>query len=64
MVFDHFEKYESQWEGLFYILILWKIQHVPNHQPGYLFYFCNLPKGTIREIVAFQCVTMLLQKEI
>jgi len=25
------EKYECQWEGLSHIL--WKIKHVPNHQP-------------------------------
>jgi len=29
--FNHLEKYESQWEGLSYIL--WKITNVPNHQP-------------------------------
>jgi len=28
---NHLEKYESQWEGLSHIL--WKIKHVPNHQP-------------------------------
>ena len=28
---NHLEKYESQWEGLSHIL--WKIRHVPNHQP-------------------------------
>ena len=28
------KKYESQWEGLSHIL--WKIKHVPNHQPEYL----------------------------
>ena len=35
--FNHLEKYESQWEGLSHILnILWKIKHIPNHQPDYL----------------------------
>ena len=29
---NHLERYESQWEGLSYIL--WKIKNVPNHQPG------------------------------
>jgi hypothetical protein len=29
--FNHPETYESQWEGLSHIL--WKIKHVPNHQP-------------------------------
>ena len=28
---NHLEKYESQWEGLSHIL--WKIEHVRNHQP-------------------------------
>jgi len=30
--FDRPEKYKSQWEGLSHIL--WKIKHVPNHQPA------------------------------
>jgi hypothetical protein len=30
--FNHLEKYESQWEGLSHIS--WKIENVPNHQPG------------------------------
>jgi hypothetical protein len=30
--FNHLEKYESQWAGL--SQILWKIKHVPNHQPA------------------------------
>ena len=30
------KKYESQWEGLSHIL--WKIKHVPNHQPDLLSY--------------------------
>ena len=35
VVFNHLEKYESQWEGLSHILwILWKITNVWNHQPG------------------------------
>ena len=29
--FNHLEKYESQWEGLYHIL--WKIKNVWNHQP-------------------------------
>jgi hypothetical protein len=29
--FNPSEKYHSQWEGLSHIL--WKIKHVPNHQP-------------------------------
>ena len=32
--FNPSEKYESQWEGLYHIL--WKIKHVPNHQPDYI----------------------------
>ena len=31
------EKYESQWEGLSHIL--WKINHVSNHQPVMVFFF-------------------------
>ena len=30
--FNHLEKYESQWEG-WHPIYLWKIKHVPNHQP-------------------------------
>jgi hypothetical protein len=26
--FNNLEKYESQWEGLFHIYILWNIKHV------------------------------------
>ena len=33
MVFNHLEKYESQWEGLSHIF--WKINNVPNHQLVY-----------------------------
>ena len=35
--FNHLEKYESQWEGLSHIL--WKIKHVPNHQPGCIYIY-------------------------
>ena len=31
--FNPSEKYESQWEGLSHIYILWKIKNVPNHPP-------------------------------
>jgi len=33
VVFNHLEKYESQWEGLSHTL--WKIKNVPNHQADY-----------------------------
>ena len=33
VVFNHLEKYESQWEGLSHIF--WKINNVPNHQLVY-----------------------------
>ena len=31
------EKYDSQWEGLSHLL--WKIKHVPNHQPEYIYIY-------------------------
>ena len=37
VVFNHLEKYESQWEGLSHIL--WKINNVWNHQPDIQFIY-------------------------
>ena len=49
--FNHLEKYDSQWELSH---ILWKIKHVPNHQPD--FYMSDLswqPFHQLKELTAF-----------